>query len=65
MSLQLDCTKAIRHLHWRSIIGFAETMQLTAEWYKDQATKGDGSMREFSIQQLRNFEQRLNREILI
>lgn len=55
----------MRHLRWRSIIDFAETMQLTAQWYKHQAATGDGSMREFSIQQLCTFEQRLNREVLV
>jgi len=64
-SLQLDCTKARRHLGWRSTIDFAETLQLTTQWYKHQHTTGDGSMREFSLQQLSAFEKRLNREVLI
>lgn len=65
MLLQLDCTKARRHLGWRSVLDFDETMQLTAQWYKHQHTTGDGSMRDYSVGQLDAFEQRLNREVSI
>jgi CDP-glucose 4,6-dehydratase len=61
--LQLDSTKAREHLGWRSVIDFAGTMALTTEWYKRQHTAGDSAMREYSLQQLNAFEERLNRDI--
>jgi len=63
--LQLDSTKARRHLGWRPVLDFAETMALTTEWYKRQHAAGDGAMREFSLQQLSTFEDRLNREVVL
>ncbi len=65
MLLQLDCTKARRYLGWRSVLDFDETMRLTAEWYKHQHATRDGSMREYSLNQLGAFEERLNREVSI
>lgn len=61
--LQLDCTKARRHLGWRSVLDFDETMALTAQWYKHQHTTGDGSMLEYSTRQIEAFEGRLDREM--
>ena len=63
--LQLDCTKAKRHLGWRPVVDFDETMQLTARWYKHQHTTGDGSMRDYSVRQIDAFEQRINGEVSI
>ena len=63
--LQLDSTKARCHLGWRSVIDFSGTMALTAQWYKHQHTTGDASMREFSLGQIRAFEETLNRNVLL
>ncbi len=63
--LQLDCTKARRYLGWRSVVDFAETMRLTAQWYKHQHTIQGQPMREYSLRQLCAFEQRLNQEVSI
>ncbi|MDF3820138.1 CDP-glucose 4,6-dehydratase [Leptospira sp. 96542] len=32
--LKLNCDKALALLHWTAVMGFAETVQFTAEWYK-------------------------------
>ncbi len=32
--LKLNCDKAQQHLHWRAVLGFEETVRLTAEWYR-------------------------------
>lgn len=32
--LKLNCDKALATLHWTAVMGFEETVQLTAEWYK-------------------------------
>ena len=61
--LALDCSKARRHLGWRPVLGFEETMQLTASWYKCQFASGDKSMRECSMNQLENYEKLVNREL--
>lgn len=32
--LKLNCDKALHHLQWRAVMGFEETVQMTAEWYR-------------------------------
>ena len=32
--LKLNCDKALRHLRWHAVLGFADTVRLTAEWYR-------------------------------
>ena len=32
--LKLNCDKALHHLHWHSVMGFADTVRMTAEWYR-------------------------------
>ena len=32
--LKLNCDKAQHHLRWRAVLGFEETVRLTAEWYR-------------------------------
>jgi len=61
--LALDCAKAHRFLGWHPALTFAETMDLTASWYKQQHVSGDGPMRDYSLGQLEMFEQRLNEEV--
>lgn len=63
--LQLDSTKARRYLGWRSVIDFHGTMALTTQWYKHQHATRDLSMHEYSLNQLRAFEERLNRDVLL
>jgi CDP-glucose 4,6-dehydratase len=65
MLLQLDCTKAHRHLGWRAVMDFDDTMRATTEWYKHQFTSGDASMRDYSLQQIDEFERRLDRAITL
>jgi CDP-glucose 4,6-dehydratase len=65
VTLQLDCTKAQRHLGWRSIVDFTETMKLTTAWYKQQHAIDDGSMLDYSSDQISALEQRLNRDVAL
>lgn len=32
--LKLNCDKALHQLHWRAVMGFEDTVRMTAEWYK-------------------------------
>lgn len=32
--LKLNCDKALHYLKWQAVLGFAETVRLTAEWYR-------------------------------
>jgi CDP-glucose 4,6-dehydratase len=32
--LKLNCDKALHYLKWQAVLGFKETVKLTAEWYK-------------------------------
>jgi CDP-glucose 4,6-dehydratase len=65
MLLQLDSTKARRYLGWRPVLDFASTMQLTTDWYKHQHAIADASMRDYSLRQLGEYEQRLNADVVI
>lgn len=32
--LKLNCDKALHHLKWQAVMGFEDTVRLTAEWYR-------------------------------
>jgi len=32
--LKLNCDKALHFLNWHAVMGFEDTVQMTAEWYK-------------------------------
>lgn len=32
--LKLNCDKALDYLHWHSVMGFEDTVRMTAEWYR-------------------------------
>jgi len=32
--LKLNCDKALHHLQWHAVMGFKDTVRMTAEWYK-------------------------------
>jgi CDP-glucose 4,6-dehydratase len=32
--LKLNCDKALHHLRWHAVMGFEETVHMTAEWYR-------------------------------
>lgn len=32
--LKLNCDKSLHHLHWHAVMGFEETVRMTAEWYR-------------------------------
>ena len=32
--LKLNCDKALHHLHWHAVMGFEDTVRMTAEWYR-------------------------------
>ena len=32
--LKLNCDKALHHLHWNAVMGFEDTVRMTAEWYR-------------------------------
>ncbi|WP_198012763.1 CDP-glucose 4,6-dehydratase [Leptospira wolbachii] len=36
--LKLNCDKALVYLQWKAVLGFKETVQFTAEWYKTYYT---------------------------
>jgi CDP-glucose 4,6-dehydratase len=33
--LKLNCDKALHHFQWHAVMGFEDTVKLTAEWYRD------------------------------
>lgn len=32
--LKLNCDKALHHLNWQAVMGFEDTVRMTAEWYR-------------------------------
>ena len=32
--LKLNCDKALHYLHWNAVMGFEDTVRMTAEWYR-------------------------------
>ena len=32
--LKLNCDKSLHYLHWHAVMGFQDTVQMTAEWYR-------------------------------
>ena len=32
--LKLNCDKALHHLNWHGVMGFEDTVRMTAEWYR-------------------------------
>lgn len=54
--LQLDCTKSRVALGWQPAVDFSQTMNLTAQWYRKQFDTKDGSMIDFTLSQIKEFE---------
>ena len=32
--LQLNCDKSLHYLQWHAVLGFEDTVRMTAEWYR-------------------------------
>jgi CDP-glucose 4,6-dehydratase len=32
--LKLNCDKSLHYLHWHAVMGFEDTVRMTAEWYR-------------------------------
>jgi CDP-glucose 4,6-dehydratase len=40
--LKLNCDKALHYLGWEAVLGFEETVRLTAEWYRAYYEEPEG-----------------------
>ena len=40
--LKLNCDKALHHLGWRAVMGFEDTVRMTAEWYSAFYERAEG-----------------------
>jgi len=49
--LKLNCDKAFHYLDWHTVMGFEDTVQMTAEWYRFYYT-GSLQIREIAEQQI-------------
>ena len=54
--LKLNCDKAFYDLDWRPVLTFEETIQMTIGWYKEYYQNKNFLMRDFTIDQIKNFE---------
>jgi CDP-glucose 4,6-dehydratase len=53
--LSLDCSKAQMHLGWRPRLSLDDSLRLTVEWYRTQLSNSNRSMREYTLEQIRDF----------
>ncbi len=53
--LKLDCEKSLDTFNWQPILSFAETVKLTAEWYRMYYENNNESTFDFSVQQLKYY----------
>jgi CDP-glucose 4,6-dehydratase len=56
-SLKLDWSKAAARLGWRPALRLSDALSITAEWYKARLQSQE--MRGFTIEQIENYERRL------
>lgn len=49
--LKLNCDKALSYLKWKAVLDFKETVQFTAEWYRNFYEKNT-NVKEFSLKQI-------------
>ena len=54
--LKLNCDKALRHLGWKSVWDFQETIDMTADWYREFYMAKSENMREFSNSQIEKYK---------
>lgn len=60
--LKLNCDKAAQLIDWRAKLNFAQTVKLTAEWYK-QFFENPISVKETTNSQITNYSDSLQRKI--
>jgi len=54
--LKLNCDKALAALHWRAVLDFAETVRMTAEWYRRFYGDTAHSMLDMTCRQIADYE---------
>lgn len=53
--LKLCCDKALADLSWRPVLTFSETVGFTRDWYQRHRAQGWSGMREFTLDQIRDY----------
>lgn len=53
--LKLNCDKALHRLRWQPALDFAETVRLTAQWYRTYYTQPSDPMLETTLNQLQAY----------
>lgn len=59
--LKLCCDKVLNHLGWRAILSFAETIRLTAEWYRTYYEMGPEPIYALTFRQIEEYQERARR----
>ncbi len=54
--LKLNCDKALHHLNWHAVMGFEDTVRMTAEWY-DEYYKNPSEIFDCTRNQIINYTQ--------
>jgi CDP-glucose 4,6-dehydratase len=50
--LKLNCDKALHFLKWQAVMGFEDTVKLTAEWFRNYYQNGDVYIEEITLKQI-------------
>ena len=58
--LQLNCKKAQKKLHWRSVLNFNETISMTINWYKE-FYENPKEIKKFSLSQIKYYEKQIGK----
>lgn len=53
--LKLNCDRALSGLNWCPILEFDETIEMTADWYSIFYERSEGSMRDYSLDQINRY----------
>jgi CDP-glucose 4,6-dehydratase len=60
--LKLCCDKALARLRWRAVLDFPTTMRMTAGWYRMFYEHGGRGIEDFTLDQIREYQDRARRE---
>jgi len=54
--LKLNCDKALFDLNWKPTLDFKETVEMTAEWYRNYYERPNQSMHDFTLNQISQYQ---------
>jgi CDP-glucose 4,6-dehydratase len=59
--LKLNCDKALHYLNWHAVMGFEDTVRMTAEWYGTYY-QNSSNISDFTINQITDYTRIANQK---